>query len=545
MIKKTFKSVKFKKLFLIPYGIWFLFTIIAMIPVPEETDPLTWGDFIIVNIFVFILWFILSFIISYIVIFISNKMTKVEQSIIVQSENMQFEPKDNIELKQEIDDSKSNKLKKLYTCDSIINATEYGKMAQYFPKMYWTYVLYGMILNLIFTTLFAISTQSLVITLIFCIMYQLFIMIVYKFKLKKIATKSFIRANKKGNFDTEFSTEFYEDFFIRKGKTISRKINYEEINIYIETNTNIYLSVENKNLIIILQKDKCSEKLIKFLNNKISNEKKNIIKKNDVKILKKAQNNNKRIFMIILFIITILSIYGALFTCGLIGVISKNTYGFDMVKYLWIFWLWLPIPILSLVLGFKYKKQGLKCTKNIVAGFIIGFLLLIYGSFSFIFKDFNDYTNSIFVITQDEHTDKINYYEVNYKFNTREIEKFDSEVEEIFNTKNCFDSFIKDGDVVNQLTLDSCKIEDEEENLIELTDDFKNIIENILVVQPNHDVFEIKILKIKNDYYVVAPINVNMWTPYYFYYYNSNTKQLEHIYTFSCKDVIGIKTKNN
>ena len=40
--------------------------------------------------------------------------------------------------------------------------------------------------------------------------------------------------------------------------------------------------------------------------------------------------------------------------------------------------------------------------------------------------------------------------------------------------------------------LDSCKIEDQEKNLIELTDDFKNIIENVLVVQPNHGVFEIK-----------------------------------------------------
>jgi len=543
LIKKTFKSIKFKKLFLIPYGIWFLFTIIAMIPVPEETDPLTWDEFVVANIAVFILWFIISFIITYIVMLISNKMTNVEKNIIIQSENMQFETKDNIEIKQETDDTKSNKLKKLYTCDSIINATEYGKMAQYFPKMYWTYVLYGMILNLIFTTLFAISTKSLIITLIFCTEYQIISMIYYKYRLKIIAEKSFIRANKKAVFDTEFSTEFYEDFFIRKGKTVSRKINYEEIDIFIETNTNIYLSVENKNLIIIFQKNKCSEKLIEFLNNKISNQKKKINKKNNIKVFNKAPNNNIKIFMIILFIITILSLWGALYSCGLIGVISKNTYGFNMVKYMWIFWLWLPIPILSIILGFKYKKQGLKCTKNIVAGFIIGVLLLVYGSFSFIFKDFNDFTNSIFVITQDEHTDEINYYEINYKFNTREINEFDSEVEEIFNTRNCFDSFIKDGDVVNQLTLDSCKIEDQEKNLIEITDDFKNIIENVLVVQPNHDVFEIKILKIKNNYYVVVPINVNMWTPYYFYYYNSNTKQLEHIYTFSCKDVIGIKTK--
>ena len=55
--------------------------------------------------------------------------------------------------------------------------------------------------------------------------------------------------------------------------------------------------------------------------------------------------------------------------------------GFDFTKYMWIFWCWLPIPILSIILGFRYKKAGFKCSKNIIAGFIIGFLLLIYGTF--------------------------------------------------------------------------------------------------------------------------------------------------------------------
>lgn len=82
-------------------------------------------------------------------------------------------------------------------------------------------------------------------------------------------------------------------------------------------------------------------------------------------------------------------------------------------------WFWLPIPILSIVLGIKYKIEGLKCTKNIVSGFIVGLIFLCSGSFSFIFKDLNDYTNSLFVITHDEHTDKINYYEVNYRNNSR------------------------------------------------------------------------------------------------------------------------------
>ena len=84
--------------------------------------------------------------------------------------------------------------------------------------------------------------------------------------------------------------------------------------------------------------------------------------------------------MLILFIITILSLWGALYSMLLLTM-NNAQYMFSFVKYTWIFWCWLPIPILSIILGFKYKKDGFKCTKNIVAGFIIGFLLFIYGSF--------------------------------------------------------------------------------------------------------------------------------------------------------------------
>ena len=84
--------------------------------------------------------------------------------------------------------------------------------------------------------------------------------------------------------------------------------------------------------------------------------------------------------MLLLFVLTIVSLWGALIIVFMVNEMNHR-HGFDFVKDMWIFWCLLPIPILSILLGFKYKKAGFKCTKNIVAGFIIGFLLLIYGSF--------------------------------------------------------------------------------------------------------------------------------------------------------------------
>ncbi len=92
------------------------------------------------------------------------------------------------------------------------------------------------------------------------------------------------------------------------------------------------------------------------------------------------QSNAIKIGMVILFIITIASLWGALYSITLVNEAIPQ-HGFDFVKNMWVFWCWLPIPIVSIVLGFKYKKAGYKCKKNIVAGFIIGILLMVYGSF--------------------------------------------------------------------------------------------------------------------------------------------------------------------
>ena len=84
--------------------------------------------------------------------------------------------------------------------------------------------------------------------------------------------------------------------------------------------------------------------------------------------------------MILLFILTLFSLFAASWSVTLVDTIHPQ-HGLNAVKNTWVFWCWLPIPILSIVLGFKYNHAGFKCTKNIVAGFIIGILLAVYGSF--------------------------------------------------------------------------------------------------------------------------------------------------------------------
>lgn len=541
MIKKMFKSKKFLKILLIPYGIWFLFTLFAMIPEKGETDPLTFGDVIIANFAVLIIWFILLSIVYSVIYFIKQKTKNEVKLVQVKVENKESAVQENkIEDKLEDKIKKENKTKEkyLYSCESKIDSKEYGKMSKYFPKIYWSYVMYATILNIIVTLLIHIIFNKLILTIQFFIIFQLFIMLFYKVRIENIASKSFNKIYKKLKYKTQFYIEFYNSFLIRKNETSSQKIYYYSINKCIETPTNFYLLNENKTPSIIIQKEKCSEELIQFIRNEFNDIK---IRVNKERIQKKLKNYKfVKILMIILFIFTILSIWFALGTISLLPIDSSD-YGF--FKNTWVFWLWLPIPILSVLLGIKYKKYGIKCNKNIIAGLLVGFSLLIYGSFFLLFKDINNFDNSLFIITRNELVDQTKYYEVNYKENKRQVKKFESQVDNVYTARGCLNWHDVVGIYPNEITWETCEIVNENEEKIKLNKVFKNIISNVQKEQLEHAIFEIKILKVKDDYYVVVTLNVNFWTPYELYYYDNKTKELNKIITFSNEDVIGIKLK--
>lgn len=80
---------------------------------------------------------------------------------------------------------------------------------------------------------------------------------------------------------------------------------------------------------------------------------------------------------------SILSLFAALMT---LGIFVSDT-GIEFLSYMWICWLFLPIPIASIIVGIILNNNNIKNKKNIVVGIIMVFLLSVYGSFSFIFSN--------------------------------------------------------------------------------------------------------------------------------------------------------------
>lgn len=206
-------------------------------------------------------------------------------------------------------------------------------------------------------------------------------MIYHKINLKKNLVKEF---NKNSNkFEKKYFVEFHNDFVIKKYNNKIEKIPYEDISKAIKTPTNLYLTCSNKKIIIIqLNNGETDEELSKFLNNKIC------LVNNDK--LEHKHINILNTIMIVLFIGTILSLFGAIYTFGYYCEnIDKLIYSSS--KNLWIFWCWLPIPVISIILGNMLKKY-VNTKKNIILGILISILLLIIGSFSFTSTFETEYT---------------------------------------------------------------------------------------------------------------------------------------------------------
>ena len=397
-----FKSKFFLKLFGIPSICWFLLELLVKDVPNDDGSITTWPELLQETFIVIAVWLIISFIIALVVNEVrkSKPKTKIvkevqyitepDDKITVKPEEMKEEIKKELKEKMKKEAKKKKNEKCLFSCESVVDGYEYKKMAKYFPKrMYWVFVIRGTIFNVIISALIALTTQSWIATLIFLIAYEIYLLIYYKVRLEPMAEKVHNARLKRGEIEVNFETEFYEDYFIRKGEKSSVTIDYSEITRCVENDTNFYLEYAKKNMIIIIQKNRCDLELISFIRNKFSNLENNLGDTSSYKEIKKAKNTKLiNTLMIILFIATLCCLWGAMWSVSLINEINPQ-HGFNVTKNTWVFWCWLPIPISSIILGFIYNGKGLKCTKNIVAGFIIGFLLLVYGAFS-LFPTFSE-----------------------------------------------------------------------------------------------------------------------------------------------------------
>ena len=110
--------------------------------------------------------------------------------------------------------------------------------------------------------------------------------------------------------------------------------------------------------------------------------------------------NKKRILGNILFWTTLISPIVSFSLASMIG--EADIFGVaGIIRYSWVMLLFIPIGILSILIGFKLKNSTQKYKKNFIVSFICLPLLIIFGSYRFIFNSVVSYdVNEVSIIEE-------------------------------------------------------------------------------------------------------------------------------------------------
>ncbi len=225
--------------------------------------------------------------------------------------------------------------------------------------VYWVAVLVVLILTSQSADVFFVAVLGILICAILSIKSIVSYLQVFKFNKKRMLLST---------YECNIFVNFMEITVRRNGEKAKYfKINFSEIQQIKQTDK--YLYVQFDGLVFVLRKaDLLSNSLALSLAS-----------------AKNTKNNHKymsskwKIPSLILFVFSFLSLFGAELTSVLV---SGSEF---IVQNMWVFYLWTPIPIASVVLGLVMKSKGYKYKKNVVVGLIFTILLCLYGAFAFIF----------------------------------------------------------------------------------------------------------------------------------------------------------------
>ncbi|MGM9969076.1 MAG: hypothetical protein ACI35S_01625 [Anaeroplasma sp.] len=146
--------------------------------------------------------------------------------------------------------------------------------------------------------------------------------------------------------------------------------------------------------------------------------------------------NKKRILGNILFWSTLISPMISFSLASMIG--EADIFGVaGIIRYSWVMLLFIPIGILSILIGFKLKNSKQKYKKNFIISSICLPLLIIFGSYRFVFNGVISYdVNEIAIIEEKINfeipddiklaTNKLDLYSISY------VKIIDSESKNVF-----------------------------------------------------------------------------------------------------------------
>jgi hypothetical protein len=121
-----------------------------------------------------------------------------------------------------------------------------------------------------------------------------------------------------------------------------------------------------------------------------------------------------------------MTLISPVFSFVLISKIGEvNIFGVaGIVRYSWIMWLFIPVGVISVIIGLKLKRSNQKCKKNFIISFVCIPLLIIFGSYRLVFNSVSYDVDEVFIIEDKIKinlpddikvaTNKLDLYEISY-----------------------------------------------------------------------------------------------------------------------------------
>ena len=335
-----------------------------------------------------------------------------------------------------------NNSKYLYKIETEFDLKEYRKMYDNFPSFFWIEIFIQSIFGLIISLIIGLLSKNILIFLGFFVVYE-FLLIIYNIvKMDEYTEKQYNNLINKKMLDKKASFFFYDSYFVKKGEHITLKVDYKDIKKCIETDSNFYfINISNKTICIL--KADCSLKLINFIKENLKTEYKRE-KKQDITY------NTDRIKYTILrisLIVNVFTIIGVLLSYIMITGFS-NVFKISGFKNLWMCFLWIFIPITTLIFGMLFKNIKYESEKVRKSSIIVVIILLFFGCASMTiigtadYEIINNYDDVMNVdlpknghisfisplyeqgLDMDGNLSKLRYIEINYEYeDTTKLEK--------------------------------------------------------------------------------------------------------------------------
>lgn len=137
----------------------------------------------------------------------------------------------------------------------------------------------------------------------------------------------------------------------------------------------------------------------------------------------------------------------------------------------------------------------------------------------------------VMVETAEENNGKIKRYAIAAGKTAMEIDSFDPQ--------GMVEYFVPDVFTLGDNRVIELRLLDETGNEVPVTREAADVCYAMKDV--GHDVLQCRIFYVGDEIFVSVMLNVNLWTPYRFYYYDQTSRKLVWLYTFANEDVTAIR----